>query len=296
MRYIYQFIIAIGLFLSSPTYALDLYAEALYWQASEAIDWALTNNLSLPQQVVSYKTISFDFEPGFRVGAVLQNESWYSRLLYTRYHVKSKAQTNGNVISVSMPGKFTTPFYNTGRVEFTINYDIVDADFYKSIQVGDSLRLNPVIGLRGGWINQRVNTNLQGNISIFDTTQNNFSGIGPKAGLEGLWNFYTHDDYHFSLVSDFSASFLWGDWAISDSLSRSNASQKSHVYVGKRDFGSLTLQELLGVKLDYKQLSLKLGYEIVDWFNQYQVFDNGSGTHTNDLVLQGITLGLIYRS
>ena len=88
---------------------------------------------------------------------------------------------------------------------------------------------------------------------------------------------------------------MWGDWAINDTLTRSNSSQLSQVFVGKRDFGALAVQGLMGVNLNYKNASLKIAYEASDWFNQYQVFDNGSGTHTNDLVLQGITFALNYR-
>jgi hypothetical protein len=31
-----------------------------------------------------------------------------------------------------------------------------------------------------------------------------------------------------------------------------------------------------------------------DWFNQQQYEDNDTGTHSNDLVLQGLTVGIAY--
>lgn len=40
---------------------------------------------------------------------------------------------------------------------------------------------------------------------------------------------------------------------------------------------------------------VKVAYEVSDWFNQYQVFDNTTGARNNDLVLQGLTVGLNYR-
>ena len=58
------------------------------------------------------------------------------------------------------------------------------------------------------------------------------------------------------------------------------------------------LQGFMGFGLDFdlqgkcSHLSFKLGYEIQDWFNQYQVFDNGTGAHNNDLLLQGLTLDM----
>ena len=68
MRYSYQILIGISLLFSSIAHAIDFYADALYWQASESAEWALTNNLNSVDQVISYKTIGFNFAPGFRVG------------------------------------------------------------------------------------------------------------------------------------------------------------------------------------------------------------------------------------
>ncbi len=59
MRYSYQILMGIGLLFSSMAHAIDFYADALYWQASESAEWALTNNLNTTNQVVSYKTIGF---------------------------------------------------------------------------------------------------------------------------------------------------------------------------------------------------------------------------------------------
>src|SRR3989338_2522127 len=133
MRYFNQSIIALGLFTSSTAYAVEFHADFLYWQASESVDWALTNNLSLPHQIVSYKTIAFNYAPGFRIGADFKKEDWHSRLLYTQYNVKANASTHGNVISVSMPGKFAESFYQSGQVKFTIDFNMFDIDLYKNI-------------------------------------------------------------------------------------------------------------------------------------------------------------------
>ena len=32
------------------------------------------------------------------------------------------------------------------------------------------------------------------------------------------------------------------------------------------------------------------GYEINDWLNQCQIFDDATGPHNNDLILQGLTV------
>jgi hypothetical protein len=295
MRYFNQFIIVSGLFFSSIAYAIDFYADALYWQASETVDWALTNNLRLPNQIIAYKTIDFDFAPGFRVGASLQKEDWNTRILYTRYHVQANATTHDNVISAFMPSKFVETFYQTAQVDFTIDYNIVDADLYKSIQVGESLVLNPLIGLKGGTINQRINAGYQGIVSVLEHVTNNFTGFGPKIGLESQWSFYNKNNLQYSLIANVATSYMWGKWSIHDTLTRNDSVEIGSVIVGKRDLGAIALEGLVGINVDYKNYSMKIGYEISDWFNQFQVFDNATGTHTNDLVLQGATLAFKYR-
>jgi hypothetical protein len=88
MRYLHRSIlISLGLLSSSCGYAysVDLYADALYWQPSESVDWALTNsNISStvqPNQIISYKTIEFDYSPGFRIGLGAHSDDWMARLL-----------------------------------------------------------------------------------------------------------------------------------------------------------------------------------------------------------------------
>lgn len=270
-------------------HAIDFYGEALYWQASESVDWALTNNLSLPNQVISYKTIEFNFAPGFRIGAGLDKEDWSARLLYTHYNVGANDASEGNVISTFMLSKFAEKFYQTGKVHFKIHYQVVDVDVYKLIQVGESLKLNPIIGLKGGWVDQSVDSNFQGQITVAESVSNNFSGVGPKIGIDSQWSFYQKNDAQYNFFANISSAYMWGNWSINDSLIQSNSTQKSYLHLGKRNMGAFEVQGLLGVGLDYKNYSLKLGYEVADWFNQYQVFDNGSGTQTVDLILQGVS-------
>lgn len=317
MRYSHQSIVAgLGLLFSSWVHALDFYADALYWQPSETVDWALTNSnigSSIPtQQIISYNTILFNYAPGFRVGVGLKKEDWVARALYTRYNAQTQASASGNVISTFMPSKFNSKFYQSGHVDFSMDFNLFDADLSKRIQVDDDLAFNPVIGLRGGWINQQINTRYQNPIAVpaappalplpfnpndvLECVSNNFSGLGPKVGGSGQWYFYKKNTIQYSLVGDFSTSYLWGRWFINDTLYQHNSEILGAVDVGKRDFGAFAIQGFIGINLDYKQYSVKVGYEASDWFNQYQVFDNGSGTHTNDLVLQGLTLAISYRS
>ncbi|MEO7045896.1 MAG: hypothetical protein ABI091_11365, partial [Ferruginibacter sp.] len=68
-----------------------------------------------------------------------------------------------------------------------------------------------------------------------------------------------------------------------------------NVNVAPRNYGALGMQGMLGANVTYKNVSAKLSYEISDWFNQCQIFDDETGTQNNDLVLQGLTLSFAYK-
>ena len=89
MWYSYRFLLLIGLLLFSTVHAFNFYVDALWWQASETIDWCLTNDLHEPNQTIAYRTIKFNFEPGFRVG-VGHKGDWDTRLTYTRYSTQAE--------------------------------------------------------------------------------------------------------------------------------------------------------------------------------------------------------------
>jgi hypothetical protein len=304
MRYLHYTITSLSLVVSFSAQAFILYADALYWQPSESVDWALTNsNITAsiePNQVISYKTIDFDFAPGYRIGGGFEIDNSLIRFIYTSFKTDTSASTEGNVISTFMPSKFSNKFYNVADVNFSVDLDMVDLNISKRIPIDDLLMISPQAGLRAVSIRQTVNTRYQSPINmppatfdprnVLEHVTNHFTGFGPTLGLEGKWNLAQHHHFQFSLLADILGSYLWGKWAINDTLYSEGGDSIGGVNVGKRDFGAFAAQGFFGVEISYKRANLKAGYEISDWFNQYQVFDNGSGTHTNDLVIQGLSL------
>ncbi|HEX4129177.1 MAG TPA: hypothetical protein VHZ24_03985 [Pirellulales bacterium] len=61
-----------------------------------------------------------------------------------------------------------------------------------------------------------------------------------------------------------------------------------------QDLGSLALQGIIGINVRYRGVYGMIGYEINDWLNQSQVFDDATGAHNNDLILQGLNIRLGY--
>lgn len=294
----YQLLTCVFCFFSLRVEAMEVFFDPLYWQATETVEWVLSNSLSAPNQTITYKTIQFPYKTGYRAGIGFHNvyDDWNTRLYYTGYQTSARNSATGNLVSTFLSGKFAPGngnFFNAGQVYFKIAFNMFDWDLYKPICATEDYSLSPILGLRGGSIRQNVITYFQGAISITENVSNHFIGAGPKIGLEGKWVFYRFNAYQLSLFSEFTSSYLWGEWRLKDATFSSGPTN-FFVNNRKRNFGAFTLQGIVGLKLDYDCWRLKLGYEASDWFNQFQVFDDGTGGHTNDLILQGLTLGLSY--
>ena len=305
MRSFNQILIALGCSFSSCTFALDAFADFLYWQASESAEWALINNFNVSQQNVTYQTIGFNLAPGFRIGLGHELNHKHARFTYSHFNVGAIDAIHANggaIIPAFQAGKFNQKFSSSAQVSFAINYNILDADYFTEIQLKQRGLIKPLIGLKGGWINQNIHTYFQGGLDentlapnqnyYTETVKNNFSGIGPKIGIESQWKFDERSSLQSYFFANLSTAFLWGNWFLSDMLVQNNQLNVNQMLVGPRDFGAFMLDGSVGLKLIYKNNILKIAYDFADWFNQYQVFDNTTGARNNDLILQGLTIGI----
>lgn len=297
MRYHNRIIILSCLIFSNSAFALQYYLEGLEWRATETNNWAYINSETLPRQTLGYKTIDFHYSPGFRVG-MNQVSAWDTMLSYTHYNTTTHDSATG-LIRPAFVGSVTAQpsaadLYHAGQVSQTINYNIVDLAIGKSFKPAEGWMLRPMAGLMGGSIYQSIHAMYQQpSTSTDEMITNNFVGIGPKAGVDTsivLWNGL---DYQPKLIAAFATSYLVGNWVVRD-VTDVVPARRIAVTGSSQSYGSLVLQGSIGFSADYHKLHLKLAYEIGDWFNQVQFFDNDTGTHNNDLILQGLTLGLAY--
>lgn len=275
----------------------NVYADALYWHTTETADWAFTLAPESNGQRTTINTISFGWDPGFRVGVGLTNSCncWDTQFSYTHFQTRATNRVKGDMIqSEFFGGKLSlVGFFQKAKIRTKIDYNILDWELGYTFFASECLSLRPMIGLKGGWIDQRLKTSWKKTVDIFniiifpvtatENLSNDFWGIGPQGGVNGKWFFSSC----FSLVGDFSAAFMWGHWSITDQF---NDSFNSNIVtkVSSRNFGAFMLQGFIGLGYDICNFSLQIGYEIQDWFNQYQVFDNGTGGHSGDLILQGL--------
>jgi|GEM_PF-6278489 hypothetical protein len=296
MRRICGFIVLLFVFISVPARAFQLFADALYWKAAESVDWVVDNNLSSTQQMLHYKIIDFPPKFGFRVGASSQG-IWSNTFDYTQYKTYEKARTSGNLTSAFAASRIQTLpkgfFYSSGDVNFKIRYDMFDEVVSRAFPVTDRLTLSPVLGLKGGRINQHVQDSFEGAVSSVERVNNDFSGIGPQLGINGQWIFYQSPSVQWSLYGNFATSALWGYWRMKDVL-HDSFFETTEIAVGSREFAAVMFQALVGLEAQRGKCSMRLGYEINDWLNQGQFFDNATGSHSNNLIFKGANLRFTY--
>ncbi|MGC4006011.1 MAG: Lpg1974 family pore-forming outer membrane protein [Pirellulales bacterium] len=232
------------------------------------------------------------------------------RFAYTRYGVDAAHAAAGDLTAAFLGGKQAQPpspkiYFDTGAVATELDYDIFDLDLGKRFYPSPSLMIRPIVGLRGGRIDQSFETTLQatyaGTIGQIERTAvermtNDFWGIGPKFGVETAVNLARGDEYEVNLTANFYAAYLIGRWTVDDVTGIVDVengvrtvSEKT-IAVPDRDFGATTFQTVIGVNWRYGGWSVAAGYELNDWLNQCQIFDDATGPHNNDLILQGLTL------
>ncbi len=281
--------------------SIDVFASALYWRAGETVDWAhvLTSSSNSVQD--SYKTIAFNWDPGFRIGLGYNmiHDQWDTQITYTKFQTEATDHGSGPITSGFLAARLSLlePF-QTGKIRFNLHYNMFDWDLGRSFLVSRSLSLRPFIGIKAGWIDQTIHAEwTKPNFSAKESVKNNFEGAGPRGGVNGQWILGNVNRHVFSLIGNVAGAFMWGHWTLRDQFTDTFLT-KTSVPMKNRNFGALMLQALLGVEWGFNfdnnrsHFSLKASYEIQDWMNHFQVFTNDSGTDNLDLFLQGLTMGL----
>ena len=309
MRY-FRWILVACLLQAQSAPSAEFFGDILYWRATEPVDWVLNTNRVPTDQFVAYETIEYDYVPGFRVGIGREGE-WGTKFYYTHVYTSAADSASGNLTPAFLGGKLALsdnpasrpPYFDQGHVKSAIDYNVLDWDFSKRFRPTEPLLMRPMVGLRAAWIRQTFKSEFQGewpdlslSKSMIEHMENNFWGIGPKIGLESAWNVWRGAECEILGVANFYTAYLLGHWAIKDvtnlaSIHNSQTTMSERVVpIDGRDLGALTFQAVVGIHLKYRRWSVTAGYEINDWLNQCQIFDDATGPHNNDLILQGLTV------
>ena len=138
----FHWILVCCLLLTGPrAFALEFFGDVLYWQATEPVDWTMNTNRSLTNQIVAFKTLDYDFTPGFRVGVgVGQEHDWGAKLSYTRFYTETEDTVAGYVTPVFLGNRMATAllpqphYFDNANIQATIDYNVLDLDFGKTFR------------------------------------------------------------------------------------------------------------------------------------------------------------------
>ncbi len=291
---------------------LDVFANVLYLHVTQTVDMGAIANIDNPNmQNHTFKSVTFGWDPGFKVGVGynMEYDGWDTQFSYTWFRTRTSEyiQPGSGIIKPSFWGFTTalTEVFISGQLHWNIKFNVLDWSLGRAFWLSRNLSIRPLIGLKGGLIDQTIFTNWQNPTIFFPLTtttlvamenlKQNFRGVGPKGGVGSKWVLGNIDKFYFSLLGDFEAAFLWGHWKFKDHF-EDNFLVTVNTKVANINFGALVIQSLIGIGLDFNfrndlsHFSFKMGYEIQDWVSAYQLFDDNTGQHNNDLILQGLNL------
>ena len=307
-----QFFALLFFVLSFTSYAeaesrLHLFEDFLYWKASEqtASTWAsvvtITDQLAVRDFTAS--NVDFHWSPGIRVGFDYDMPRFGDIKGYWTY-----LSTKANEAIYAQPGHIILPeFFNgftSGNVFFEaslswrLKMHVFDVELGHAMHPSDALMLRPFIGVKGAAIDQKIASDW--NALVYRSTEevtNNFYGVGPSFGIDGVWNIYRN----LSLVSNASTAFLWGHWQVTDKYVRPEALiglVPATVISSDTDnsmLGTFMFRYFAGVEWSHKsttEVTVKAGYEMQLWPNQLRLREFQQLPTRGNLTLQGLTCGI----
>ncbi len=194
-------------------------------------------------------------------------------------------------------GAYWTHYNSHGR--WKIDFDVVDVLFSCECDLSTCcVALIPFGGLRGANIDQKFRTHLVSRVqSVTGEETHTFSrgnfkeeffGIGPLFGIEGVWDLFCQ----FSLYGDISLSFLYGTFNVRSDQTDEFATGKNINHLRNHTQACQTVLDA-GFGVRWKAqfchdrfLMLQLGLEQHLYFNQNQFYGYG------DLSINGVSFAI----
>jgi len=299
---------------------LEIFADFIYWSATEAgaDTWAeviIEANGNSSNDILG---VDFGWDPGFKAGVGYQiNQGKYDvKAYYSWFHTVGKESISSipGAVHSTFLGNFyadnplgigiSGPSYERAHISWAINFNTFDWQIGCNYCVDNCFSLRPFMGLKGGWIDQTIQTKwINPDILGFTFTsqaterlENNYWGIGPTIGIDTKWILFNLQSYLY-LFGDFAASFMWGHWTFSDEFA-SNFSEQISIELENLNGGASVIQTFIGLGWDHKFCSscftVKVGYEAQFWLDQLQFYSFTGGRLVNLLALQGGTIELSF--
>lgn len=176
-----------------------------------------------------YSNLLYDYKPAFKLGlgSKLGNDNWNFYAEYFRYtgdisnsSFENIAPAPGSMLACLYLSPFSDPISAVSvEADSTWKLDLnqVDFDLRRRYFVGQCLVMQPAVGIRALWINQKQNTNysvvsVPSSFTQTDTDiiKNKYDswGIGPRVSLDTEWSMCGA----FRLFTNTGVSILYTDY------------------------------------------------------------------------------------
>lgn len=186
-------------------------ASFIYWQPKmKGLDLGdlVQADAGANNYTISKINLDFDYKPGFKVGAGFSicRDDWTLYLEYTRLNCD-----NSNSMDLGSDFNETTNYIENGtaslgttlmnsgfpyrsvKQKWELDYNMFDLELGRPYYLGKKLVFKPHFGMRGGWINHRVN--FDGNYQYATLAFADYFArdkldtwlIGPRAGVKADW-------------------------------------------------------------------------------------------------------------
>lgn len=307
---------AFGLVCQDTNSPIHFFTEILIWKikTGSSENWAQEIPPPGANQNVKIYGVPFKWDPGIRVGGsyFLEGNDWNILFAYTGLQTKGNnavAATTGGIHSPFLGNFFvnnvtganiTGPSYQSANIQWKISFNVIDLEIGRVFLIDPGFRIQPILGLKCGIINQKIYSNWFNPTvattftSASENLDNNFWGVGPAIGFNTNWSIFEFLNGSINLFSHFSGSLQWGHWSFKDTY-RNNTPASVSVGINPVRGAASMARGFVGLVwigcVAETELSIKLGYESQIWFNQSQYYSLNMGRLNNLMSLQGGVLG-----
>jgi len=290
---------------------MEVFADLLIWCASESgsENWAQNFVTEGETNNVDVLPVTFGCDYGFRlgIGYFMCHDGWDFLASYTWYKTSGKdsIQSEGEVTS-SFLGNFYInntdgtslgPSYRGASIDWKIAFNMLDGELGMHCCVSPCFSLRPHAGIKGGWINQSIDSTWSDPTeptltftSASEDLTNDFWGVGPTGGLDLDWILFTPGCQTISLFNEFSGAIMYGHWDFKDQY-KTDEGEKIGIKVDSIDGAATMARDYVGLSWRWDggcySFALRVGYEAQIWLRQLQFYSLNYGRLDNVLTLQG---------
>jgi len=153
-----------------------------------------------------------NYKSGFKtcLGVSTNNDNWTFFIDYMRFHSKKIKNLHQRLRSTWTSSAYVMTAI---RAKWNLSLDILDLMVSRSFYLGSHLIMVPAFGVKGGWINQRFNTDneREANLDIL-TSRNKLDSwlIGLNASVKLKYIFL----YNLTIFGELSTSLFYQDFKV----------------------------------------------------------------------------------